>query len=78
MWPPSWSSQVTNASQAPSGDHAGWNSPTSASVTRRAAPVARSFTQSRSKAVKAIRLPSGEVTGCRICRAVTLAVVSTR
>jgi hypothetical protein len=78
MWPPAASSHVTNAIHWPSGDHAGWYSPTSAAVSRRAVLSAMAFTHSRSNAVNASCRPSGDATGLRICRAVTMAVVSTR
>ena len=66
MCPPTPSFHVTYPTQAPSGDHWGWNSPTSASVSLRASPSGSALTQRRSKAVNAMEPPSGEITGLRI------------
>ena len=78
MWPPAASPQLAHASALPSGDQVGWNCPTSAGSTRLGVPLGSSARYSRSSAVKATRFPSGETTGLRICRAVTIAEVSTR
>ena len=60
--PPSMSFHVTYAMYCPSGDHAGWNSPTLSSAARGAAASrsADPSIHSRSSAVNASRLPSGD------------------
>ena len=77
MWPSAVSSsQVTYATWRPSGDHTGRCSPTSSLVSRIGVPSGRSATYTRSSAVKASRLPSGEVRAKRICLTVKVGVSS--
>jgi hypothetical protein len=69
---------VVHASDIPSGDQTGPNSPVVAVETRCGVPPGQSITYTRSSAENATRLPSGEGWRSRTCLAVSVAAVSTR